>query len=164
MGSPSPRQSLWPRKNGSLYLRTPLLFDSPLPSVSADLCVLGIQLDERMERVTGAPNPASAPPSTPARWSCRQRGACLSCGAQRWALWGLAAEGVGRSADGTRSDAGECHVPAESGGPPCSAQNPAWGRGEKWGRRLAGLVKEWSPWPTGVLGEVVAPLGYWVPI
>lgn len=44
----------------------PLPFDSLLSSISADLCVLGIQLGERTERVTAAPNPASAALSTPA--------------------------------------------------------------------------------------------------
>lgn len=70
----------------------PLPFDSLLSSVSADLCVLGIQLEERTERVTAARNPASAPLSTPggaAGW----RG-LLVMRALRWALWGLAA-GVG---------------------------------------------------------------------
>lgn len=56
--------SLWPGKNASLYIRTPLPFDSPLHSVSADLCVLRIQLEARKARVTAAPNPASAPAST----------------------------------------------------------------------------------------------------
>lgn len=71
MGSPSrgphrPRglPSLWPGKNASLYIRTPLPFDSPLRSVSADLCVLRIQLEARKARVTAAQNPASAPAST----------------------------------------------------------------------------------------------------
>ena len=72
--------------------RVPLPFDSSLPSVSADLCVLGIQLEARTERVTAALNPASAPPSTPGG-ACGLRGACLSCQAQRGALWGLAAWG-----------------------------------------------------------------------
>lgn len=56
--------SLWPGKNASLYIRTPLSFDSPLHSVSADLCVLRIQLEARKARLTAAPNPASAPAST----------------------------------------------------------------------------------------------------
>lgn len=71
MGSPSrgphrPRglPSLWPGKNASLYIRTPLPFDSPLRSVSADLCVLRIQLEARKARVTAAQNPALAPAST----------------------------------------------------------------------------------------------------
>nr|XP_020032707.1 ephrin type-A receptor 7-like [Castor canadensis] len=62
--APRTPQSLWPGKNASLYLRTPLPFDSPLCSVSADLCVLGIQLEARTARVTAAPNPAPAPRST----------------------------------------------------------------------------------------------------
>lgn len=73
MGSPSPGSPPAPRAAVfvareeclSLSPGTPLPFDSPLCSVSADLCVLGIQLEKRTERVTAARNPASAPPSTP---------------------------------------------------------------------------------------------------
>lgn len=114
-GAPSPCCSLCGPERMLLFISwTPLPFDSPLPSISADLCVLGIQLEARTERVTGARIP---PQPLQARLLEPPRPAFLSCRALRWALWGLAAGGGGLfSADGTRSDAGECHIPVESGG------------------------------------------------
>lgn len=69
--------------------QTPLPFDFLLPSVSADLCVLGIQLEERTERVTASLNPAPAPLSTPR--GAEGSAGPASPGALHWALRGLAA-------------------------------------------------------------------------
>lgn len=63
--------------------RAPLPFDSPLPSVSADLCVLGIQLEARTGRVTATLNPASAPPSTPGQSLRAMRGLLVMPGPAR---------------------------------------------------------------------------------
>lgn len=143
-------QALWPGKNASLYLWMPLPFDSPLPSVSADLCVLGIQLEERTERMTAAPNPASAPPSTPGGvWAVR---ACLSCRALRWALWGLADWVGGRG--GTLQMGPEVmlvNVTSQGRVEPSIPQNPAWGKGKGAGGMLA-FARTGPPRPIGVPG------------
>lgn len=78
-GSPRPSRCrlCGPGRMPLFISQTPLPFDSPLPGVSADLCVLGIQLEARTARVTAAPNPASAPASTLAAPRC------LSCCALR---------------------------------------------------------------------------------
>lgn len=52
-------------------------------------------------------------------------------------------EGVGRhTADGTRSDAGECHIPGESRAPTPNSESSLRKRGEGYGRQ-AGLGKQW---------------------
>lgn len=138
---------------------TPLPFDSPLPSVSADLCVLGIQLEERTERVTGAPNPTSAPPSTPGGAAGGVVPACHAGPALCWALWGLAA--WWRGWGGTLQMGPEVMlVNVTSLGrvqPPPPTQNPVCGRGERGvGGRLALARSGWPPWHIAVVWETMA--------
>lgn len=67
--------------------------------------------------------------------------------------------GVGKhTADGTRSDAGECHVLGESRGPPClqlSSESSLGKRGEGGGRQ-AGLGKEWATLAYSSVWEMMA--------
>ena len=119
-----------PRRMPPFISRTPLPFDSPLPSVSANLCVLGIQLEERTERVTASPNPASAPPSTRPAELQAARGLLVTPG-PALGFVGISCRGVGLSPDGTRSDAGECHVPVRVEGATLLCVEPSMGTGGK---------------------------------
>ena len=67
-----------------------------------------------MERMTAAPNPAPAPPSTPGGAACSMGLLVMPGPALGFMGISRLGWGVGRhAADGTRSDAGECHVPGE---------------------------------------------------
>lgn len=123
--------SLWPGKNASLYIRTPLPFDSPLHSVSADLCVLRIQLEARKARVTAAPNPASAPASTLGR-AAGGWGLLVMLGPTRGFV-GISCRGWG--APQMRPGVTLVNVTSqwrrEEGGSLGGRLSPAWGRGRK---------------------------------
>lgn len=143
---PSPQrcQSLWPGRMPLLSPGRPFL-DSPLPSVSADLCMLGIQL-EALDRESAAALESRLGPSEHAPTELAGHAGLLVMPGPVHGFVGISSlgRGWGLSTDGTRSDAGECHIAGRVEDPLLLCGDPAWGRsGRRKDRRQGGLGVDW---------------------